>query len=146
MGSPSVENLSRRRQLHDGRFAGGEIRSPRWAQLGTSRQVDLDSNGTERLLGCVLDRPHESLGRGIERQDESRPVPRRVPGVLRTDLLARLFSFSSRSGLATLPVFTMLATTLGPRMLTGSLGPRMVTGYLARRAWMRYSCLRTRRA
>ena len=87
MGCPSFETLSRRRQLHDGRFPGREIRSLRWAQLGTSRQMDLDANGTERLSGCVLDRSHESVGRGIERQDKSRPVPRRVPGVLRPYLL-----------------------------------------------------------
>ena len=141
MGRPSGESLSPRRQPHGGCFAGREIRSLSWAQLGTGRQVDLDSNGTKRLSGCVLDGSHEGVGRGIERQDESRPVPRRVPAVLPTDLLARLFCFSFRSVLTTLPVFTMLAATLSPRVLNGplgrrmfaaTLGPGMLTGPLAR--------------
>ena len=114
MGCPGIESLPRRRQLHGSRLPGGEICPRRRAQFSAGGKVDLDSNGTESLLGRVFHRPYEGTGLGIERQDQSRPPANHVPSLCRPDIYARLFSpfimpaFTPM--LSTLPAFSMLAT------------------------------------
>ena len=115
MGCPRVERLPRRRQRHGSRLSGLEVRTLRWAQLGASRKVDFNSNGTEGLLGRVFDGSLESAGFGFERQDQPRPSACCVPGLSRPDVLARLLSLLIMS--ATLSAFTVLAAALGPGVL-----------------------------
>jgi hypothetical protein len=96
--------------------------------------VNLDTNCTERLSGCVFDRSDKGVGRGVECQDKSRSAPRLIPCICGTDVLTRLFSLFVVPGLTMLALaltaFIVLTTALGTRMFATAFGTRVFTGSL----------------
>ncbi len=135
MGGPSLESLFIRRQLHGGRLPGLKICTVRGTKLGSTGQMDLDSNGADRLLGGVLDRTHEGVGLGVEHQKQARSSPSCIPGVFAANVHTRflslapsLFTVRMLTVLAVLTTLSMLATfsvftrSFDAHVLFGSLG------------------------